>query len=780
MCPNAQPVRLVLAGAIEREEIYRHRHAVYAVELGQHRPTVDERLTDALDPVNEYLVALAGPTMLGFVSITPPSAGRWSLDKYLSPVELPVHQGEVVFEIRLLTVSHQDRGSRTAALLMAAALHRVRAAGGHRVIGMGRREVLGMYRHAGLRPVGRTVVSGAAHYEVMTATVEELAAAAASRPGVTKALLSAAWDVSGTPAPTPRWCAPGDPGEGATPAGAGRPGEHDDSDDGCFHGGAFFSAIGADFTDLDRRHDVVNADVLDAWFPPAPAVTAALSAHLPWLLHTSPPTDARGLVAAIARRWSVPTAAVLPGAGSSALIYLAFGRWLTPASRVLLPDPSYGEYAHVLERVIGCRVTRYPLRRSNSYDLDVEDFVSRAAGYDLAVLVNPNSPTGRLADTDRLRRATAALPPTARLWVDETYLPYARYGRTAVDGPDDTAGRRSLAASAATSSSLFVVTSLSKAYALSGARAAHLIGPPAAVAQLRRWSPPWAVGLPTQVAAVRALADHDYYELRWRQTAALRERLADGLTALGLDVVPGGGQLPARPPAPDRSHRGRPGVTSRCRQRVPAGRDLHGDGPGRTSGTGGGQGRGRSGTHPGRRADGAHRPGGREPGPTTAGADRPLSHQARTANPGAASTSIVQWTCCSNSITATATVPAAASRRATPGSASRINSTISAVCPEKNRSRVTGSVPPYSTWLIGSCSVTRSGGGSSATIPIVTIRRVTSRATACTARGSRSGRRIIRTATRAMVAYWTAKIGRDSWSVGRWSSTGSHGTAPGR
>lgn len=29
----------------------------------------------------------------------------------------------------------------------------------------------------------------------------------------------------------------------------------------CFHGGAFFEAIGAEFDDVNRRHSVVNADV---------------------------------------------------------------------------------------------------------------------------------------------------------------------------------------------------------------------------------------------------------------------------------------------------------------------------------------------------------------------------------------------------------------------------------------------------------------------------------------------------------------------------------------
>jgi len=43
---------------------------------------------------------------------------------------------------------------------------------------------------------------------------------------------------------------------------------------------------------------------------------------------------------------------------------------------------------------------------------------------------------------------------------------------------------------------------------------------------LRIWSPPWPVGLPGQLAAVRALRDPGYYADRWRETARLRADLA--------------------------------------------------------------------------------------------------------------------------------------------------------------------------------------------------------------------------------------------------------------
>ena len=126
----------------------------------------------------------------------------------------------------------------------------------------------------------------------------------------------------------------------------------------CYHGGAFFEAIGSEFDALNKRKDIINADVLDAWFNPSPKVLDELKTHLSWICKTSPPTDCGGMAAKIAEIRGVETENILPGAGSSDLIFMAFQEWLTPKSRVLILDPTYGEYTHVLENVIGCKVDK--------------------------------------------------------------------------------------------------------------------------------------------------------------------------------------------------------------------------------------------------------------------------------------------------------------------------------------------------------------------------------------------------------------------------------------
>src|SRR5260221_4628877 len=80
------------------EEIYRMRHAVYAQELGQHAANPLGRLSDALDEWNLYLVAKVGGRLAGFISITPPGAPSYSIDKYLARECLPFAFDATLYE----------------------------------------------------------------------------------------------------------------------------------------------------------------------------------------------------------------------------------------------------------------------------------------------------------------------------------------------------------------------------------------------------------------------------------------------------------------------------------------------------------------------------------------------------------------------------------------------------------------------------------------------------------------------------------------------------------
>jgi histidinol-phosphate/aromatic aminotransferase/cobyric acid decarboxylase-like protein len=493
--------RIAIATDAGRQDIYAMRHDVYAAELGQHKLNPEHRLTDSLDEFNVYIAARAGGQLAGFVSITPPGFGRYSIDKYIARDSVPIAFDETLYEVRVLTVAKGFRAARLAPILMYAAFRWIEQQNGTHIVAIGRSEVLSIYLKSGLETLNRQVRSGAVTYELLHAQMDKLRAIAEHNHRYYRRLSEQVeWDL-GIPFFKPA-C--------------------------CFHGGEFFQAIGAGFDTLGRRHDIVNADVLDAWFPPSPSVVEALREDLPWLMRTSPPTHSEGLRKAIARFRGVGEENILPGAGSSDLIYLAFRHWLSPASRVLILDPMYGEYDHILKNVIGCRIDRLTLRRDNGYVVDLEELGARLRmGYDLVVLVNPNNPTGRHIAGRELEAVLAGVPAGTRVWIDEAYLEYV--------GPGE-----SLERYAAKSESVVVCKSMSKVYALSGMRVAYLCASMHQLASLVALTPPWAVSLPAQLAAVRALQDETYYSECYRRTHALRAELVAQLGAVGIrDIVPG-------------------------------------------------------------------------------------------------------------------------------------------------------------------------------------------------------------------------------------------------
>ncbi len=291
----------------------------------------------------------------------------------------------------------------------------------------------------------------------------------------------------------------------------------------AFHGGASFDAIGSDFADLSRRHDIVDADVLDAWYEPAPEVLATLREHLAWLVKTSPPTHGEGLREAIAARHGLTVEQVLLGGGTSSLMYLAFPKLVQPGDTVAILDPMYGEYRHIFENVLGARVVGCELDEANGFVPEprlIADTV-RESGSRLLVMVNPNSPTGVVMGRDSMHAMLAALPATTRVWIDETYIDFVPEVPTA-EGLVHKDPR------------VIVAKSMSKFFALSGLRVGYLCAAAPLIAELEVFNPPWSAGLLAQCAAMRALQEYAWY----RQQAAATHTLRDELMCR-VGAVPG-------------------------------------------------------------------------------------------------------------------------------------------------------------------------------------------------------------------------------------------------
>jgi histidinol-phosphate/aromatic aminotransferase/cobyric acid decarboxylase-like protein len=494
-------LRICYAENEDRNSIYALRHEIYAAELGQHKISDLGYLQDELDAGNTYILIKRGDAVLGFISITCPDSAKYSVDKYFDRSLTPYAFNQELFEVRLLSVVKKFRHSWIALALMHAAKRFVEAHGGKHIVAICREDLLEMYVKAGMVASNHIAKSGSVRYILCSSTIELLQQAALNYEQQLKAIENRVnWELHFSFS----------------------------NDIPCFHGGTFFKAIGEDLGNTEKRHEIINADVLDAWFTPSPKIVEAVTKDLPWLLQTSPPTHNKGLVDAISRARMVGPESILPGAGSSDLIFLGLQNLLDSHSRVLLLDPCYGEYRHVLSNILNCHITPFKLSLTEGFRIDVELLRSEIIkGYDMVILVNPNSPTGVYLDTSVLKTILMTVPISTIVWIDETYIEYAGAGN-------------SLEKFAAASENMIVCKSMSKVYALSGARVAYLCAGQHIIKYLSAFTPPWSVSLPAQLAAIVALPDDSYYDEKYQETHVLRHELMAGLKDIGFDpIIPG-------------------------------------------------------------------------------------------------------------------------------------------------------------------------------------------------------------------------------------------------
>lgn len=194
----------------------------------------------------------------------------------------------------------------------------------------------------------------------------------------------------------------------------------------------------------------------------------------------------------------------------------------------MILDPTYGEYAHVLNEVIGCGFESFALKAEDGYKVDVGKLVDliKQRAFDLVILVNPNNPSGKLIPRGLLEKAIEQIPATTSVWIDEAYIDYAS---ALYD-----AGSQSLCEYAAKKPNVVVCKSLSKVLALSGLRVAYLCAESNLIAHLKELTPPWSLSLPAQLVAIEALQDERYYKWCYARTHALRNELCLELMQLGF------------------------------------------------------------------------------------------------------------------------------------------------------------------------------------------------------------------------------------------------------
>lgn len=236
-----------------------------------------------------------------------------------------------------------------------------------------------------------------------------------------------------------------------------------------------------------------------------------------------PEVDASSLRQALAEHHNLPAANILPGSGSTELLYL-FPRILKP-KRVLLVIPAFCEYERSFAQS-GTKVDYFILDPEADFELDPAELLHAVKpDTDLVLLANPGNPTGQGIDPGAIELIARSIREQALLAVDEAFADFCP-SLSAIEQVTE-------------HTNLYVFRSMTKFYGIAGLRAGYIAGPAMGIAHLAACKEPWTISTPALAAAKACLIEEEYQRQTLESIPLLRERLAAGLKELGMRVFPG-------------------------------------------------------------------------------------------------------------------------------------------------------------------------------------------------------------------------------------------------
>ncbi|GLQ79448.1 threonine-phosphate decarboxylase [Mesorhizobium huakuii] len=220
---------------------------------------------------------------------------------------------------------------------------------------------------------------------------------------------------------------------------------------------------------------------------------------------------ARELTQIAARTYGAPSPANVVAAPGTQILLPRVASLVRPGKALVL-GPTYAEHARAAA-IAGHEVS------------EVSDFMALAQA-DLAIIVNPNNPDGRVNERDRLLALAAGLRARGGLLVvDEAFM--------------DVGPREHSLAADADQGGLVVLRSFGKFFGLAGLRLGFALSNAATVGRLETQFGPWAVAGPALEYGIHALADIGWQDAMRASLAEAAARLDALFGRFGVPVVGG-------------------------------------------------------------------------------------------------------------------------------------------------------------------------------------------------------------------------------------------------
>lgn len=227
------------------------------------------------------------------------------------------------------------------------------------------------------------------------------------------------------------------------------------------------------------------------------------------------------LVEQIAKNFSVNAAQILLGGGSSEIIEKVFHAFGGAGKKVVFPQPSFSMYKIYAKAAESEGV---PFDLDERFNLDVDKFIAtiKNVGANLAVVCNPNNPTGNALTPAQIEKIAASID--CAFLLDEAYIEF--YGRSCVN-------------LVAKYPNLLVARTFSKAYGMAGARVGYMIAQAEVTRMINKTFMPYHMNTLSLTAADIVYQMRDEFIPCLQMTIAERKRMSEQLKNLrGVEVFP--------------------------------------------------------------------------------------------------------------------------------------------------------------------------------------------------------------------------------------------------
>jgi len=203
------------------------------------------------------------------------------------------------------------------------------------------------------------------------------------------------------------------------------------------------------------------------------------------------PSDLRSRLAEL---YEVPASCLLVTRGSSEGIDILIRAFCRANQDSIMTLPPTFELYRFFAQIQSAGTISVPLNSDNQFAFDADAVLEACTdSTKLIFICTPNNPTGNIVGYSDIKKIITARNDKSIIVVDEAYIEFS--------------GQNSLGANVNDHENLIVLRTLSKAYALAGARCGAVIANATTIDILSRVLPPFSFSTPAVASALKALTD---------------------------------------------------------------------------------------------------------------------------------------------------------------------------------------------------------------------------------------------------------------------------------